>query len=266
VTTRATGLQLLAASLVAAAPLVAAPAPALPTYAVGSIPVAPGLVSVEFPIHRDFRGEIGALVLGQGTFDDNNPFAYLSVVSPWAWVHFDGVRNLRVSAAFQEFFYREVAPMGLRDAHEERFVARARVQQPRGTAALYELLQLDVRSFDDPGGTHRVVYRPRLRVGQGLNLDAVRIHSLVLFQEVALRFSDASYTERAFDFFRAFLGYTWTTRRGTFVTVGVVGQISLNPAATRYDFLYGPALTFAYRFRSAPKAEPAPLAPEVEVP
>ena len=256
---------LIAAALVAAAPLQAAAAP-LTTYAVGSFPVVPGLVDVEFPIHRDFRGQVGVVALGQGTYDDGNPFAYLSLVSLSAWLHFDGERNLRLSVAFQEFFHREVAPMGLRDAHEERLVARARIQQPRGAAAVYELIQLDVRSFDDPGGTHRVVYRPRFRLGQGFNLDAVRIHSLVLFQEVAFRFSDASYTTRAFDFFRAFAGYTWTTKRGTFVTLGLVGQISLNPPATRYDFLYGPVLSLAYRFRSAPAAAEAPPAPsDVEV-
>ena len=138
-----------AAAWLAAAPLVSSAATSLPTYAVGSIPVAPGLASVEFPIAGEFRGEVGVLVLGQGTYDDKSPFAYLSAVSPLAWVHFDGVRNLRLSAAFQEIFYREVPPLGLRDTHEERFVARGRVQQPRGTAALYELLQLDVRSFDD---------------------------------------------------------------------------------------------------------------------
>lgn len=264
---RALGAGILAAwTLLAAAPLVATAAPDLPTYSVASIPVAPGFLSIDFPIRGDFRAEVGALVLGQGTLDDGNPFAYLSAVSPGAWVHFDGVSNLRLTMGFQEIFYREVAPLGLPDAHEERLVARARVQQPRGTAALYELVQLDVRSFDDPGGTHHVVYRPRFRVGQGLNLDAVRVHSLVLFQEVAFRFSDESYTDRAFDFFRAFLGYLWTTRRGTFVTIGFVGQISLNPAATRYDFLYGPALSATYRFRKAAKAEPTPLAPEVEVP
>lgn len=268
--TRAPGIQVLTASLLAVAPLLAAAAPTLPTYAVGSLPVAPGSVTVEFPIHGDFRGELGGLVLGQGTYDGHDPFAYLSAAAPWAWLHFDGVANLRLSAAFQEIFYREVAPLGLRNGHEERLVARIRVQQPRGTAAVYELAQLDVRSFDDPGGTHRVVYRPRFRVGQGLNLDAVRIHSLVLFQEVAFRFSDASYTARAFEFFRAFLGYTWTTRRGTFATVGLVGQISLNPAATRYDFLYGPALSFTYRLRPAAKAkaraESLPAPAEIEVP
>ena len=259
--------MLAAAVLLAAIPLAARAATILPTYAVGSIPVAPGYASVEFPIHGDFRGEVGALALGQGTYDDKNPFAYLSLVAPSAWLHFDGVANLRLSAAFQEFLYRAVPAMGIPDSHEERVVARARLQQPRGSAALYELVQLDVRSFDDAGGTHRIVYVPRFRVGQGFNLDAVRIQSLVLYQELALRFSDASYTTRAFDFFRAFAGYTWTTRRGLFVTLGLVGQISLSPPATRYDFLFGPVLAFNYRFRTPVPAEveTPPPPPDVEL-
>ena len=110
------------------------------------------------------------------------------------------------------------------------------------------------------------MYRPRFRVGQGLNLDALLVHSLVLFQEVAFRFAEGSYSVRAFEFFRAFVGYTWTTRRGTFATLGVVGQISLNPAATRYDFLYGPALSLTHRFRPAGPAEAPPAPPEVDVP
>lgn len=255
--------KLLALSLLAAAAPARAAGPA--TYAVGDIPVAPGVTSVEFPIGRAFASEIGLGALGQGTYDERNPFSYLSLLSPAAWLHYDGVRNLRLSLAFQELLYFEVPPLGLPDGHEERLVLRARVQQPRGAAALYEMLQLDVRSFDDAGGTHRWVFRPRFRVGQGFNLDAVRIHSLVLYQEVAFRFSADGYAERAFEFFRAFAGYTWTTRRGTFVTLGVIGQVSINPPATRYDVLWGPALSVLYRFRSAaPEAPPAPSDVEVQ--
>lgn len=235
------------------------------SYAVGSVPVAPGGVSVEFPIRRNLQGEAGALVLGQGTYEEDNPFTYLSAVVPSGWLHYDGLRNVRLSLGFQEILQREVPAMGIRDNHEERVVARGRIQQPRGQAAIYELLQLDVRSFDDPGGTHRVVFRPRFRIGQGFNLDAARIHSAVLFQEVAFRFSGSSYAERAFDFFRAFVGYAWTTRRGTFVTAGVIGQIQLNPAATRYDLLYGPLLSVNYRFRASPPTTP-PEPSDAELP
>jgi hypothetical protein len=254
--------SLLALALLAAPHAAAAANPS--TYSVGTLPVAPGAVGVEFPIRGAFSGEVGLIVLGQGTYDDRSPFAYLAGVAPSAWLHFDGVPNLRLSAAFQEIFYGEVAPLRIPESREERGVVRARLQQPRGAAALYEMIQLDVRSFEDAGGTHRLVFRPRLRVGQGFNLDAVRIHSLVLYQEVALRFSDDGYAARAFEFFRAFVGYTWTTRRGTFATLGLIGQISLNPPATAYTFLWGPALALSHRFRAAPAATP-PAPPDVEV-
>jgi hypothetical protein len=253
------GLALLAAAVPAAA---AGPTP----YTVGDIPVAAGIASLEVPVRGPLAATFGLAALGQGTYDVRNPFEYLSLVSPSAWLHWDGVRNLRVSLAFQELLYREVPPLGLRDAHEERVTVRARLQQPRGGSALYELAQLDVRSFDDAGGTHRVVFRPRLRIGQGFNLDAVRVHSLVLFQEVAFRFATGDYAARAFEFFRAFAGYTFTTRRGTFVTLGAVGQITLNPPATRYDVLWGPALGVTYRVRPATAAREAPpVPPDVEV-
>ncbi len=252
----------LLAPLLLAAPPAAAANPS--TYSVGTIPVSPGIASLEFPLGRGFAAEAAVAVIGQGTFDDKNPFAYLGGVAPTAWVHFDGVPNLRLSASIQEVFWADVGPVHVQSFREDRFVARARLQQPRGAAALYEMLQLDVRSFDDPTGTHRVVFRPRFRLGQGFNLDAVRIHSLVLYQEVALRFAEAGYAARAFEFFRAFAGYMWTTRRGAFVTLGVAGQISLNPAATAYTFMLGPALAVTYRFRSAPPGVPPP-APDVEM-
>lgn len=262
-TARPGGATLLALAILAAAPTSAAANPA--TYSVGNVPVAPGVVAVEFPIRGAFAAEVGLAALGQGTFEDQNPFEYLSLATGTASLHFDGVRNLRLSASFQEFLYFEVAPVGQRETHEERGVVRARLQQPRGAAALYELIQLDVRSFEDAGGTHRLVFRPRFRVGQGFNLDAVRIHSLVLYQEVAFRFSGEGYAVRAFEFFRAFAGYTWTTRRGTFVTLGLLGQVSLNPAATAYTFLWGPALGVSYRFRaSAREAPPAPADVELQ--
>lgn len=262
-TARATRVSLLASIALASAAPAAASGPT--QYLVGSIPVAAGIASVEFPIRPGLAGEVVVGALGQGTYDDGNPFEYLSLVTPAALLHFDGVRNLRLTAGFQEAFYRAVPPLGVRDGHEERGVLRARLQQPRGAAALYEMVQLDVRSFDDAGGTHRVVFRPRFRVGQGFNLDAVRVHSLVLYQEVAFRFSEGDFLKSPFDFFRAFAGYTFTTKRGTFVTLGLIGQVSLNPPATRYDVLWGPALALSYRFRAAGAPETPPAPAEVDV-
>jgi len=238
------------------------------SYSVGTIPVAVGQGDLEFPIAGDFRGQGGVILLSQGTFDDRNPFAYLSGVSPWAWLHYDGIPNLRLSAAFQEVWSLGVSAMNIPSSHEERFILRGRVQQPRGTSALYQMLQLDLRSFDDAAGEHHFVFRPRLRLGVGFNLDATRIHSMSLFQEAALRFSDSSYTTRAFEFYRAVVGYTWTTKRGLFVTAAVVGQVVMNPQGTGLAFQYGPVLTLAYRIApaAARAAEPAPEPVDVEPP
>jgi hypothetical protein len=235
------------------------------TYAVGTLPASPGVASVELPLGRGLATELGVAELTVGGFDDKNPFANLSAVAPLAWLHLDGVPNLRLSAGYQQLFYFDVAPQRMPNSHEERVVLRGRYQQPRGAAALYEMLQLDTMRFEDPGGTRRLVFRPRLRVGQGFNLDAVRIHSLILYQELAFRFSEAGYAARAFDFFRAFAGYMWTTQRGTFVTLGVVGQISLNPAATSYTFLLGPAIGINYRFRAQARPETPPPGPDVDL-
>jgi hypothetical protein len=256
---------LVAAALVASASLAGRAQP-LASYGVGALPVAAGQADLEFPIAGDFRGQVGSLFLSQGTFDDRNPFAYLSQVSPWVWLHYDGVRNLRVSAAFQESWSFDVPPLGIQSGHEERYMARARLQEPRGASALYQMLQLDLRSFNDPTGKHQVVFRPRFRVGVGLNLDATRIHSMALYQEGAVHFGDSSYINRAFDFYRAVIGYTWTTRRGVFVTAAVLGQVSLNPAGNAFAFGYGPVLSFAYRIAPSVKGEEAPPEPaEVEL-
>jgi hypothetical protein len=48
------------------------------------------------------------------------------------------------------------------------------------------------------------------------------------------------------------------------VSLGIVGQISLNPAATRYDVMWGPVLGIEWRFRSAPSAAP-PEPADVEI-
>jgi hypothetical protein len=254
------------AAVAALALALAAPAAAdnPATYKVGTLPVAPGIANVEVELAPDWSAQVGVIALSSGTYSDGNPFAYLSGLGPSAWIHFDGVRNLRLSAAFMEVYYGEVKPLGLPESWEERGILRARFQQPRGAAALYEMLQLDLRSFTDPTGAHRFVYRPRLRVGQGFNLDAVRVHSLVLFEEVAFRFSSDGYAARPFESFRAFAGYMWTTRRGTFVSLGIVGQIMLNPPATRYDVMWGPVLGIEWRFRAAP-ADTPPDPPDVEI-
>jgi hypothetical protein len=234
------------------------------TYQVGNVPVAGFVATLEFPVHRSLAAEFDLATVSQGTYTDRDPIQYLSLVMPGAWLHYDGTKNLRLSLAFQELLNYAVPSIGVKESHEERGVVRARIQQPRGEAALYEIVQLDVRSFDDPGGTHRVVFRPRFRVGQGFNLDATRIHSLVLYEEVAFRFAAQGYAARPFDFFRAFIGYSWTSRRGTFVSLGMIGQLSLNPPATRYDVLWGPVLSLSYRIRAAPPETP-PEPPEPEV-
>ncbi len=260
---RALGAPLLASALLSAAAPALAANPS--TYSVGTIPAAPGFASVELPLGRGFATELGVLEFTLGDYDNKNPFANLAGVAPLAWLHFDGVPNLRLSAGYQEIFYFDMAPGRLPNSHEERGVLRARVQQPRGAAALYEMVQLDVMSFDDPGGTHRIEFRPRFRIGQGFNLDAARIQSLMLYQEVGFRFSEAGYAARAFEFFRAVAGYTWTTRRGTFVTLGLVGQVSLNAPATAYTLLLGPVISITHRFRSGPPPETPPPGPDVEV-
>jgi hypothetical protein len=261
-----TTARVLLAALALSTPLAAAAQATLPTYAVGNLPVAPIGAGVEFPVATGFQAEVNAILLAQGGYGDKNPFQYLSMVAPAAYLHYDGVDNLRLSAGFQQLFYREVQDIGLPAWNEQRYIVRARIQQPRGAAALYEMLQLDVRSFTDPTGVDRLIFRPRFRVGQGFNLDAVRIHSLVLYQELGLRYSSDDYVKKAFDFFRAVVGYTWTTRRGTFATLGLIGQIQLNPANTRYDFLVGPVLIFQRRFLPAkPSEEVTPAAPDLEV-
>lgn len=261
-----TTARALLAALALSTPLAAAAQATLPTYAVGNVPVSPLGASIEFPVASGFQGEVNTIVLAQGGYGDKNPYQYLSTVAPAAFLHYDGLANTRLSAGFQQYFYREVQAIGLPAWNEQRYVLRGRLQQPRGEAALYELLQLDIRSFTDPTGVDRLVFRPRLRVGQGFNLDAVRIHSLVLYQELGLRYSSDDYAKKAFDFFRAVIGYTWTTRRGTFATLGLIGQVQLNPANTRYDFLVGPVLIFQRRFLpSKPAEEVTPAAPDLDV-
>ena len=262
---RALAGSVLAAAFLAPAARVDAANPG--TYAVGNVPVAGAVATVQLPIARGWQTELGGAALGQGTYDNDNPFAYLGVVGGTAWLHFDGVQNLRLSGGFQEFLYPAIEPLGVQKTHEERGVLRARIQQPRGASALYELVQVDFRSFNYPAGDHQLAWRPRFRVGQGFNLDAARIQSLVLYQEVAFHYASNGYYKRGFEFFRGYVGYLWTTRRGTFVSLGLLGQIGLNPGATRYDVLWGPVLAISHWFRAAapPETPPPDVEPDIEV-
>jgi hypothetical protein len=257
----------LAAAMTILAQSLPAAASGLSSYAVGSIPVAGGIGDLEFPVTNDLKLQFTLGILSQGTYADSNPFAHFALFAPAAWLHWDGVDNVRLSAGLQEGFGQSISELGLPATREDRLMARARLQQPRGSGAIYEMLQLDLRSFDDVTGVHRWVLRPRFRLGTGFNLDATRVHTLVLYQEFALRFAEASYTKRAFEFYRAVAGYTWTTRRGVFVTAGMIGQLTLSPAGTRLDLLWGPVLSFAYRILpQKPSVEAPPEPPEIETP
>jgi len=74
-------------------------------------------------------------------------------------------------------------------------MARGRVQQPRGAAAIYEMLQIDLRSRR-PDWKASVRLPSRLRSRDRLNLDAKRIHSLVMYPGSRAPLRDASYTKR----------------------------------------------------------------------
>jgi hypothetical protein len=251
----------LAIALLAGA-LAAAPAHGEPrTYTAAGVPVAAGQGTLEFPLAGAFRAEVGLLGVTQGALDGHNPFSYLGVVTPWAWLHYDGIRNLRLSGAFQELWQPGISSQGVPESHEERFMVRARLQQPLGNTALYQMLQLDLRSLEDPAGNHQFVFRTRARIGVGLNLDAARIHSLTLYEEATLRFGSSAYISRAFDFYQTVVGYTWTTRRGIFVTAAMLGEVSLSPAGNQLTFLYGPVLALAYRI--LPPAEMPPEPPTI---
>jgi hypothetical protein len=247
--------------LLALALLLPAAARAQSAYTVGTVPVAAVEGDFEFPLTRELRLQASFLALSQGTFSDNNPFAYLSLVSPWVWLHYDGFRNLRLSAWFQELWLRGVAPTGTASARQEAYGLRARIQEPRGDAALYQMLQLDMLDLHAPSGEF-IIFRPRVRVGVGLNLDQNRIHSLTLYQEASLRFSEAAYTTHPFDYYRTIVGYTFTTRRGVFVTVAVLGNLAQNPAGNGLVLFYGPFINFAYRI--VPSADRPPEPPEIE--
>jgi hypothetical protein len=245
--------------------LAALPARAAPSsYEVGAVPIAAGQGTFEFPLSEAFRVELGLLGVSQGEVDGHNPFRYASVVTPWAWLHYDGIHDLRLSGAFQELWQPGISSQGIPESHEERLMLRARLQQPLGNTALYEMLQLDLRSLEDLDRNHHFVFRSRARVGVGLNLDTNRIHSLTAYQEVTLRFGSSSYIERAFDFYQTVVGYTWTTRRGIFVTAGVLGEVALTPSGNELTLLYGPVLTFAYRILPPTETPPEPptIAPQ----
>ena len=256
-------ISLLALALAVVIPRAEAENPG--AYRVGNLPIAATVLTLEFPVHHAFAAEFDLAAVSQGSYSNPNPLEYLSLVMPGAWLHYDGVKNLRLSLAYQELLFNAIPSLAVKASHEERGVTLVRIQQPRGEAALYEMVRLDVRSFDDQGGTHRIVFRPRARVGQGFNLDSTHIHSVTLYQEVAFRFAEHGYLARAFDFFRAFAGYSWTSRRGTFISLGLIGQVSLNASATRYDILWGPALGISYRsLAAASETPPDPPEPEIQ--
>ena len=73
-------LALLASGLVPGAAAAAPPS----TYAVGSIPVAVGQGDLEFPVSGDFRGQVGTVLVSQGTFDNRNPWKLLPYFVVWA--------------------------------------------------------------------------------------------------------------------------------------------------------------------------------------
>jgi hypothetical protein len=145
-----------------------------------------------------FEQQIQAGIQGNDT--SNNPFDYWHAVQIRPWLHYDGIRNLTLTAGLSYIDYFNIPGSDNYAHHEWRVTAMATLNQRLSGGSLYEQVRYEWLDFADSHGTVQHLPRLRLRAGQNLYLGEGRAKPyLGLYEEAIMQFPDPSYSRVRFE-------------------------------------------------------------------
>ena len=185
----------------------------------------------------------------QGTSDNGNPYAYAHGLQFRPWVHYDGIRNVTVTAAVSYICYFTVPGTSYYRHPEWRFSTFGTLKQSLSGGSLYEQLRFELLSFRASNGDVQQLPRVRMRFGQNLHLSE---HSskpyLGLYEEAIAQFPQPSYSKVHFQGARFFAGYGFEYANRMIVLLGFKAEAEVSSSGSTVTLFYGPAFSVEYRF------------------
>jgi hypothetical protein len=183
----------------------------------------------------------------QGTSIYANPFAYSHGVQNRLWVHYDGFRDLTITASPSYIYYFAVPGTSNYRHPEWRFTVLGTLKQRFWGASLYEQARFELLDFRAGNGDVQHLPRMRLRVGQNIHLAERRSKPYLGFYEEAItQYPQASYSGVHFQGARFFGGCGFDYRKRASVLVGFKAEAEVSNSGSTVTLFYGPVFSLQY--------------------
>ncbi|GAO44008.1 DUF2490 domain-containing protein [Flavihumibacter petaseus] len=225
-----------------------------PPYTMGFIPASISETDIAFPLYEKWHlhGQVDFQLVTQGTYVDQNPFAYAqrTVIRPW--IMYSGFRNLKLWLGYAHNKKYEIKEAGNYETLERRIIVMGSIAQNLPKGSMFQQVRFETKFFDDREGVHQAV--PRLRARFGVN-HYLRQHSskpifkapnISYYTELMLKFADKDYAEEHFDIFRLSVYYSAGINHNLHFLAGMIGQMQLRTNGTQFDVYYGPMISLRY--------------------
>ena len=215
-----------------------------------SVSPTPGSVldfSAQASLPHQFSVELQIQYGTQGTSTYENPFTYSHGVQNRLWVHYDGFRDLTITASPSYIYYFAVPGTSNYKHPEWRFTVLGSLKQRFSGGSLYEQVRFELLDFRASNGEVQHLPRLRFRFGQNIHLsDGPSKPYLGLYEEAIMQYPQASYSGVHFQGARFFGGCGFDYRKRTSVLVGFKAEAEVSSSGSTVTVFYGPVLSLQY--------------------
>jgi hypothetical protein len=200
------------------------------------------------PAGFSFEQQVQAATQANST--SANPFSYWHGVQIRPWIHYDGIRNVTLTAGVSYIDYFNVAGTSDYAHHEWRITAMGTLKQPLSGGSVYEQVRFEWLDFHDSHGATQHLPRLRFRFGQNLNLgEGGAKPFLGLYEEAIIQFPQPSYSQDRFEGARFFAGCGFRLGHRATALLGFKAAGEVSSSGSTMTLYFGPAFSIEYNFR-----------------
>jgi hypothetical protein len=226
---------------------------ALQSQSLSPMPGSINDLSGQFPINRNLLFEQQIQAGTQGTPGNNGPYAYWHAVQIRPWFHYDGIRNVTLTASASYIDYFTISGTGNYAHPEWRLTVLGTLKQPLAQGSLYEQVRFELLNFRDSHGAVQHIPRVRFRFGQNLFLSESRARPyLGVYGEAILQFPQPSYSHVHFQGARFFAGPGFQWGRRVQLLMGFKAEAEVASSGSTVNLYYGPAFSLEFNFTHRP--------------
>ncbi len=186
----------------------------------------------------------------QATAGAADPVAYWHGLQIRPWLHYDGIRNVTLTASVSYIHYFSVPRSDNYSHHEWRVTAMGTLKQSLAGGSLYEQTRFEWLDFRDTHGVLQHLPRLRFRFGQNIYLGEGRVKPyLGVYEEAILQFPQPSYSHVAFEGARFFAGGGIRLGARATALLGFKAAGEVSTSGSTMTLYFGPVFSVEYNFR-----------------